>query len=107
VALAQYGQQPLATRSERDSGELNLTFNGHFGDWTSYLNARAFPSTGEPKKERQALSGNITVPDSVDAFGSDLFDLVSLRTDRAKAKTRTNQAKLSFTAPVGALPHAG
>jgi iron complex outermembrane recepter protein len=104
VAIAQFGDQALATRSERDSGEINLTLNGHIGAWTSYFNARHFESKDDTRTERQALSGNITVPDSVDAFGSDLFHLVPMRTDRAEAKNRITQAKQAFTGPLVALP---
>ena len=104
VALAEYGGEPLATRSERDSGEISLTLNGHFGSWTGLFNARHFRSTDETNTERRAVTGNITLGDAVNPFALDLFALVPIRTDTAEAKNRTNQAKLSFNGPLFPLP---
>ena len=104
VALTQYGGVPLATRSERDSGDFSLTLNGRFGSWTSLFNARHFRSTDETKTERRAIVGTIPLADDRNPFATDLFALVPIRTDTAEGKSRTNQAKLSFNGPLFALP---
>jgi len=77
-------QHPLATRYERDSGEVSLSLNGRFGQWTSYFNARQFESTDKTRTERDAVTG--------------------VGTDHAKGKTSTSNAKLSMTGPLVALP---
>ncbi len=104
VALAGYGKLPIATRSIRDSGELNLALNGRVGSWTSFANARHFESTDDTRTDRRASSGNILLDDDFDPFGAELFDLVPIRTNRAEAKTETNQAKMILTGPLLALP---
>ncbi|HVL29898.1 MAG TPA: hypothetical protein VM326_04180, partial [Sphingomicrobium sp.] len=104
VAIAQYGARPLHTRSTRESGELNLSLNGRFGQWTGLLNARHSQAEDETETERRTTSSNIAVPDAVDAFGSNLFNLVELRTNTSRSKNWASNARLSFTGPLATLP---
>jgi hypothetical protein len=104
VALAEYGLRPLQTRSEHDGGEGTIALNGRFGQWTSFFNARHFQSTDDTKTERRTSSSTIFLPDTFDPFASDPFGLVTFRTDRARARTRTTLARLSFTGPLFKLP---
>lgn len=104
VAIAEYGADPLTTRSERDSAEANLTLNGKFGRWSGFFTAKQSYATDRSRTERVSSTGAITIPDAVDPFESDLFDLVTLRTDRSRAKTVNSNAKLAFTGPLAALP---
>jgi len=103
VAIAEYGTDPLATRSEHNGGDLSLSLNGRFGEWASFFNAGHSEYKDVTKTERTS-SGTIALADSVDAFGSDLFDLVPIRTDRSESKTKNDKARLSFTGPLVKLP---
>ena len=104
VAIAEYGQDPFATRSERDSGDLSLSLNGRFGEWASLFNASHFQSKDVTRTERQAAGSTITLADDVNPFAADLFGMVGTRTDKATAKTWTSKAKLSATGPLVELP---
>ena len=104
VGLAYYGPNPLETRSSRDSGEAIATLNGRFGQWRSNFNARHAESKDDTRNERQGIFGTIPLADTVDPFGNDLFALVPIRTDRAKARTIINSAQLSATGPLAKLP---
>jgi iron complex outermembrane recepter protein len=104
VGLAFFGQQPLHSRTRRDSADANLTLNAHFGHWTSDLNARHSESKDDTRTERQVRFGAIPLDDSIDPFGANLSDLITLRTDRATARTITNFAQLSSTGPAAKLP---
>lgn len=104
VGLAYFGRQPLHTRSKRDSGEASLTLNGRFGQWTSNFNARYSQSRDETRSQRQNVFGAIFLDDSVDPFGGGLSDLVSVRTDRATARSVNGLAQLIFSGPAARLP---
>lgn len=104
VALAQYGTDPLTTRSEHDGGEGTIGLNGHVGKWIGNFYAGHSESKDVTKTERLNGSSTIAIPDSVDAFASDLFDLTTMRTDKSTSKTVNNRARLTLTGPLVTLP---
>ncbi|MCL6684707.1 hypothetical protein [Sphingomonas alba] len=104
VALAEYGTDPLSTRSVHDGGDGSVSFNAHWGSWTGFLNGAHAQSKDVTKTERQGLTGTVPLPDTVDPFTDDVFDLVPVRTDRAESKTTTDKARLSLTGPLFTLP---
>jgi hypothetical protein len=104
VAIAQYGTEPLSSRSDRTGGEASLALNGRFGDWTGFFTAKHSYYEDETETERSPSPSTIVIPDSVDAFGPDLFDLATLRTSRSEAKTANSIARLTFTGPLFNIP---
>jgi iron complex outermembrane receptor protein len=104
VGLAFYGPDPLRTRSQHDGGEGIVTLNGVFGRWTSYFNARHSESKDETLTQRMGGPNTITLADSVDPFAGNLFDLVTIRTDKATSRTVTSSTLLSLSGPALKLP---
>jgi len=104
VALAYYGEDPMRTRFERDSGEANVTLDGTFGEWISNFNVRHAESEDETRIERQSTFGSIPLDDTTNPFATDLSATIPTQTDKATAHATTNLADLSFTGPVVKLP---
>lgn len=104
VAIAEYGRRPLATRSERDSREVNLALNARFGQWSAFFSARHARSEDVTRTQRRASAGAIALADSIDAFGMDLFDLVEINTARSESRSTLSNARLSATGPLVTLP---
>jgi len=103
VTLAFFGQDPLRSRSVRESGEGRLTLNGKFGRWFSKFDARHSESSDSFDSDRQAF-GFIPLADDVDPFTSDLSDRIPIQTNRSSSRTVTNFTQLSFTGPAFDLP---
>jgi hypothetical protein len=103
VALAQYGTEPLATRSERTGGEGRLSLNGTFGQWTGLFSAKHSYYKDETETERSVV-GSIPIADSTNPFATELSGLVPSRTDHSEARTGRTNAQLSFTGPLFKLP---
>ena len=104
VGVALYGRDPLLSRSTRDSGEANLTLNARFGRWTGNLYARYAASKDVSRTDRQSLFGPVVLGDSVDPFGADLSNLITVATDRAVSRSTTDQAQLNMFGPLARLP---
>ena len=104
VELSFHGLEPLHTRSRHRGGDGNITLNGTFGRWTSHFNARHSQARDETFTQRKAASGTIPIEDNVDPFGDDLFDLVTIRTDKATSRTTVTSALWNFTGPALKLP---
>lgn len=103
VTLESFGQDPLRSRSVRESGEARLTLNGKLGRWLSKFDARHSESSDKFDSDRQTF-GFIALDDDIDPFTSKLSKLIPLQTNRSTSQTVTNFAQLSFTGPAFDLP---
>jgi iron complex outermembrane receptor protein len=104
VGLAFYGQDPLRSRSETNSGDGKLTLNAHFGRWVSNFDARHSESRSTYRSEQQSVFLATPLDDSIDPFTTDLSNLIGITTNRSSSRTTNNLTQLSFTGPAFTLP---
>jgi hypothetical protein len=104
VGLAVFGREPLISRSQRDSGEANVTLNGTLGAWMANFNVRHAQSKDVSRSERATQFGSVPLENSVNPFTTDLSDRIAITDDRASGRSVLNQAQLSLTGSVSKLP---
>jgi len=104
VGLADYGPNPLRSRSQNDSAEAKLAFNGRFGRWISNLTFHYTELKTSFTTDEQTTFSTIAIPDSVNPFSTDLLDLIGIASDRSNSRTTNSEAQASATGPSVALP---
>jgi hypothetical protein len=104
VRIVSFGNDPLISRSLRNSGDGNVTLNGTLGRWTANLNARHSRSKDVSRSQRAASFGTIALEDSVNPFTTDLSDRIEIRSDRATGRSLLSLAQLNLTGPAARLP---
>ena len=105
VALAFLNESdPLEYRTRRDSGEGNLTLNATFGRWRANFNARHSEATFTTSTNVPNAGGVMPLAADFDPFGADLGDMIAIRTDRAKSRTKNTSAQLTLTGSPVDLP---
>jgi len=105
VALAFYrDDRALDFRSTRYSGEANLSLNANVGQWRASLNGRHTRARDSSRSDRSDQAGPLVLADGLDPFATDLGEMIAIRTDRSRAKSRGSRAQLSFSGPAFKLP---
>ena len=104
VAIAEYGIEPLESRSKHSGGGATATFDANWGRWQGNLNLVYNRSTDHTFIDRQTNLGSILIPDDVDPFTTDFSPLITIDTGQTSVRASTALADLTLNGPAFTLP---